>query len=129
GQAASPCARRHVSKRDPAGGECGEDRQARDAACAAAFVRDAFIGGGHGHPDGAGFAGAWERGNDADLYPCDAEAGGGSAESVGWDGTVMERGEWKWELEMANGHWQMAIGHFGEGGGAPGDGSAERRAA
>ena len=43
-------------------------RQARDAAHASAFVRDAFARGGARHPNGAGVAGPFGRQHDDDLH-------------------------------------------------------------
>jgi hypothetical protein len=60
-----------------------EHEQEGDAPCAAAFLCDAFAGARHGNPDSAGTAGPRGCGDEADLHPCDAQAGAGGAQSVG----------------------------------------------
>jgi integron integrase len=62
---------------------------------AAAFVRDAFVGGGYGYPHGAGVARARERRNNPNLHACDAETGLGREEPAGWAGHHPINHAWK----------------------------------
>ncbi len=82
-KAKAPRAGCHVSTGHPVGDAQSGAEQAGDTAHLEAFLRDAFAGKRNGHPDGAGTARTQGRGDDADLYARDAEAGAGCEESAG----------------------------------------------
>lgn len=85
----------HIPEYRQASGRRGENRQARDAARAAALVRHAFARERNGHPHGAGAARARERGNDANLYSRDAETGAWRALAAGWVRAFVRTSPWR----------------------------------
>jgi len=94
--AEASCERHHTSKNGEAGCAARGDRQAGDRACAAPFVRHASFGERCGYTNRPRLAGAYQRGDDADLYARDGQAGLGRAESVGLL-VEVEGGEFKAE--------------------------------
>jgi len=70
--------------RDSTGGTGGAVEQARDAACDAAFVREALAGVGGGYPHAPGFARARGREHHPTLYTRDGPARVGVAQPAGF---------------------------------------------